>query len=117
MQEQHDGGAARRQLPGGRGLLHAGLLSAPRAGVALGVAGVTISVRSPTRQVRLAVAGCATRFLLGSGTPDLDLTLDAEWRPLRSDTGRLVFDSGGAWRLYEHDGREVYRVFDSRLGA
>jgi hypothetical protein len=58
----------------------------------------------------------AASFLRNSaGRSDIDLR--AEWRSLSAVTeDALVFNSGATWRLYRHDGRDVYRFFDPRIG-
>ena len=50
------------------------------------------------------------------GEPDATLTV--EWRQLDpAEPGEVVFDSGGSWRLYRRQGRDLYRFFDADLGV
>jgi hypothetical protein len=82
---------------------------------ALCVADLTIAVESRSPSLGLQTSGTARLFLADGREPDLRLR--ALWRPLDADPGgELVFDSGGTWRLYAREGRDVYRFFDPRLG-
>ena len=54
---------------------------------------------------------------MASGEP-ADSRLEVSWRELdAAPPGELVFDSDGCWRLYRRGERDVYRFFDSQLGA
>jgi hypothetical protein len=97
------------------GALTAGLMGdKEESGFAIRVGGLTIGVRSANPTLRVT-AGCEAGFSVDQGAGDLELR--AEWRDLGSEPeGSLVFDSGGTWRLHEHQGRQVYRFCVPRLG-
>jgi hypothetical protein len=86
-------------------------------GYALDIGGVRVTIRPSSTRVRLEPPASAREFLASTvGAPDATLVVD--WEELDpAPPGELLFDSGGSWRLYARHGREVYRVFDSRLGA
>lgn len=85
------------------------------ARVALRVGGLTVVVETAVAGLLLKTEGCATRFQISSGVADLSLR--AEWRVLNATSpGRLVFDSGCTWRLYEHEDRQAYRLFAPQFG-
>ena len=85
--------------------------------VVLGVAGLTLAVESGGLEPTLCVRGGHASFLTDTESPDL--VLRASWRELVAEAaGRPIFDSGGVWRLFQHDENDVYRFHDSsRQGA
>jgi hypothetical protein len=87
---------------------------APTQHYALRIGGVTLSLESADEALALAVPARAGLFL---AEDDPDLILRVAWRQLDDqEPGRMVFDSGGVWRLYEEHSSTIYRVFDERLG-
>jgi hypothetical protein len=88
----------------------------PSEAYALRIGGVVVSLRAVSSPLRLEPPPCARPFLASGETPDSRFAVG--WRELDAvPPGGMVFDSGGSWRLYRRGGREVYRFFDSRLGA
>jgi len=85
--------------------------------VVLGVADVTLAVESNGLKPGLCVGGSPSFFQTDTVCPDL--VLRASWRELAPEAeGRLIFDSGGVWRLFQQDESDVYRFHDSsRQGA
>lgn len=83
----------------------------------LGVAGVKIAVRASGADLSLRVEGPSQRFLV-SPCSAADVTLEAAWGDLSEDEpARLIFDSGGAWRLYEEpNGSYGFRFYSSNTG-
>jgi hypothetical protein len=83
---------------------------------ALGIAGLVVSVEPASPSLRFDVKGAARRFLVSGEAADLHLR--ASVRPLQASSGgRLLFDSGGTWRLFEDgDGAHVYRFYDPLAG-
>jgi hypothetical protein len=82
---------------------------------ALRVGDLTVAVESVSPSLRLETPGSSRLFLADSEKPDLGLRV--YWRQLEPEPdGELLFDSGGAWRLYESQGRHVYRFFDRSFG-
>ncbi len=82
---------------------------------ALGVAGLVVSVEPASPSLRFDVKGASRRFLVADEKPDLHLRASVRPLPVSSE-GRLLFDSGGCWRLFESDGARVYRFFDPLAG-
>ncbi len=74
---------------------------------------LTLAVRSRSQSLRLSVPAASRPFLVDG--MEADLTLEARSADLatRSRTD-LAFDSGGVWRLYRCDGRDVFQFFDRR---
>jgi hypothetical protein len=83
---------------------------------ALRIGGVVVGLSAVSSPLRLEPSPSARPFLVTGETPDSRFAVG--WRELDAvPPGDLVFDSGGSWRLYRRGGRDVYRFFDSRLGA
>lgn len=90
--------------------------AAGTTGYTLGVAGLGVRVVSNSPLLSLAAQGASRAFVSHAGTPDLCLVVSL--RPLDPiPEGRLVFDSGGVWQLYEKRGRYCYRFLDRRAGT
>jgi len=71
----------------------------------LRIAGLTISVSSADSAVRQQFIGPTERFLVDDdGVPDVELVLDRV-ASFPDNPGRLVFDSGGVWRMFD-DGEQ-----------
>jgi hypothetical protein len=84
--------------------------------LAVQVAGLTLLAESRSPGLRLEVGTASKAFLTLEGDPDLSLAVS--WRqPGSAGEGRLVFESGGPWKLFDVDGRRAYRFYDSRLGS
>jgi hypothetical protein len=66
------------------------------------VAGLGVALTSPQEGPRLTPGAASRDFVGPAGPQDLHLTVD--WADdLAQPSGRLLFDSGGVWRLF-HDG-------------
>lgn len=84
--------------------------------LAVRVAGLTLLAEPCSPGLRLDVGMASKAFLTLEGDPDLSLAVS--WRqPGSAGEGRLVFDSGGPWKLFDVDGRRAYRFYDSQLGG
>ena len=82
---------------------------------AMRVGDLTVAVESVSPSLRLEIPGSSRLFLVDSEKPDLGLRVC--WRRFDPQAdGELLFDSGGAWRLYQSQGRYVYRFFDRSFG-
>ena len=94
-----------------------GVESSTRA-LCIRVADLSVSVRSGESGPTLRVEGPSRKFLVAPDGP-AEVMLEASWGDLARDSpGPLVFDSGGAWRLYEEpDGQLGFRFFSSNTGA
>ena len=86
----------------------------------LEVAGISVRVVSANPSVRIAPGSASRAFLRASA--DGGASVDAVLRvragdPANLESGRLVFDSGGVWRLFVlEDGTSCYRFHDARSG-
>jgi hypothetical protein len=87
-----------------------------RESLALRIGDVLVRLRAASPGLLLEPSPCARPFV-ASGEP-ADSRLEVSWRELdEAPPGELVFDSDGCWRLYRRGERDVYRFFDSQLGA
>jgi hypothetical protein len=85
--------------------------------VCLQVAGLGILVRSGQDGLSFRVGGPSRKFLVPPGDGSA-VALEASWGDLTGgQPARLIFDSGGAWRLYEEpDGQYGFRFYSSNTG-
>jgi hypothetical protein len=82
--------------------------------VHLRVAGFTIHVICADRDLPLAPGRESVPFLVEPAPADVQITV--AWDDLSDDgAGDCLFDSGGSWRLYRHDGGYLFRFFSSTL--
>jgi hypothetical protein len=82
--------------------------------VLLQIAGVGIRVRSGADAPAISVTGAAASFVVDRGTPEIDIHVN--WGTT-SPRGRLLFDSGGVWGLYEDDNAFLYCFTSRSLGG
>lgn len=78
----------------------------------LGVGGVGIRVECNERGFQLGIPFPESLFL--DAQADTDVTLDVKVQPLPPVEGRLLFDSGGLWRLFECGGCRVFLLGRAR---
>jgi hypothetical protein len=82
----------------------------------LRIADVIIGLESGADGPAAAVDGAASAFLVADGAPDIHVR--SVWGEIdRPAGGRLVFDSGGVWKLHDHDGRFVYSFYSPLFGS
>ncbi|HLA77453.1 MAG TPA: hypothetical protein VJU18_07735 [Vicinamibacteria bacterium] len=82
---------------------------------ALRVGDLTVAVESVSPSLRLEIPRTSRLFLADDERPDLGLRV--RWGRLDPEADdQLLFDSGGAWRLYGSRGRHAYRFFDRSFG-
>jgi len=86
----------------------------------LSIGGVRMAVTARDSDLALTVPPAVARFA-GDHAPEAttpDIRIDAQWttaqRPIK---GRLVFDSGGLWRLHEEDGKLSWSFTSPRFGV
>jgi len=85
--------------------------------VDLRVAGLTIRVSSADRDLPLAPTPASSRFLVAPAA-ECDADIDVEAGECRDEgTGPCLFDSGGPWRLYGHDGGYRFVFVSPRSSA
>jgi hypothetical protein len=81
----------------------------------LSVGGVTLRVVSDDRRLASRGVGSLEPFSADHGEADVDIR--ACWIDTPADeTGRLLFDSGGAWRLHQSDSDYLF-TFRSSIGG
>lgn len=81
--------------------------------VRLRVAGLTLAARSPRPCRALALPGPLRRFARGRGE---DIRLEVTDAPAPAP-GKLLFESGGLWRVHRHGPRLLYLFHEPRPGA
>lgn len=80
------------------------------------IAGLTLGVSSPQDGPSIVVSGAAGAFAVNSGIPDVDVNVT--WGDLDSSPrGRLLFDSGGVWKLHEERDRLSFSFSSPALGG
>lgn len=79
----------------------------------LRVGGVTVALRSRRPSALIEPTAIERAFVVRSGT---DIVLDLEERPVPEVApGRLLFESGGPWRVHARGRRYLYSVRESGL--
>jgi len=80
------------------------------------VAGLGVTLTSPRGGPRLTPEGGSREFVAAAGPDDLHLTVD--WADeLDQPSGRLLFDSGGVWKLFRQRDGYAFSFCSPALGA
>jgi hypothetical protein len=81
----------------------------------LAVGGITLRLAADDRRLASPAGGSLAAFSVNHGPADVDIR--ARWCDTPSErTGRVLFDSGAAWRLLQSDG-ELLFTFHSSIGG
>ena len=81
----------------------------------LNIADITISLVSDDPKLKLQVEESAKRFLVPSANPDVRVR--ARWEDICDKrNGKLIFDSGILWQLYDQDGSYRFHFTTPTLG-
>ena len=79
------------------------------------IADITIALIGDGPELKLHVEGPTKQFLIDPADPDVSVR--AAWGDLSVENGRgKIFDSGGPWQLYHHDGAYRFRFTSSAVG-
>jgi hypothetical protein len=81
----------------------------------LSVGGITLRVASDDRRLASPAGGSLAAFAANHGPADVDIRASWSDAPFE-DTGRVLFDSGAAWRLLESNGDLLF-TFHSSIGG
>lgn len=89
---------------------------AVRRPVQIEIGGIVTAIDSPNPALTLALPPAVERFATNDKTADIDVSAHWRWKEWQP-AGRLLFDSGGLWRLHEADGRMVWTFTSPRFGS
>jgi hypothetical protein len=82
----------------------------------LSIGGIDVAVYSGDPSLEVAIPPASRKFAVARDAPDARVV--AAWRDLAGYEcpGRMVFDSGGLWKLSVDDGRYLFRFSSSVIG-
>ena len=88
----------------------------PREPICIRIGDITVAVSSADPKMRIELQEETRRFEVPQTIPDT--TVRASWDDLSERrSGRMLFDSGGAWQLYGEDGSYAFHFSSPLLGA
>jgi hypothetical protein len=84
--------------------------------VCIRIAGLTIALESADPILPLQLDETTAKFRVADTAPDV--YLHASWKALPAEQlDELIFDSGGLWKLYNHQGSPNFRFVSPAFGA
>lgn len=88
---------------------------APDAMVRLQIGGLTLTLRSATPDLQVALPAAMQPFQTADPAPEIQLR--ARWAELRRETsGTRLFDAGPLWQLYRQEGGYCFRFRSEAVG-